>query len=337
MAILLIVAGHCGTTFSGDGFSSPSRGAEFLFDLVTGGTALFVFVSGFLFHHLLKDKFQYVPFLKKKAVSLLLPYAFVTATCSFVTIIILSDHGGNALLALGHLTYDLFHDLRFGAASNGLWYIPFIFALFMFSPFFVRAARMPAHATLTAGAVFFLVGLYINRSNATGLPFQQIAHFGPYFMIGMICSRWRTQFEFVISKQSTAILATTAAVGFAYLQMRFGHPGQMVGAPFEPIAFDYKYLQKFALCIAFCSILIRFDSQRAPALDLVASYSFGIFFLHGSVIIGLANANLHNAFLPANAYANFLVSTLIVMTYTIAVVHAVKALAGKRSRYLIGA
>lgn len=337
IAIILIVAGHSGFVFSGTGFRTPWQRIDFLFDLVTGGTALFVFVSGFLFHHCLRGEFLYVPFLKKKAVNLLLPYGVVTAATSIITISFYAAPAADAPALPLRILIDFLENFRFGLASGPLWYIPFIFGLFMFAPLFVFMARGPVIRTVLATGAFFLIGLFVNRAADTRLPFQLIAHFGPYFMIGMVCSRWRQQFEDLISTRIVAALATAAAIGLAYLQMRFGYPGMMTGAPFEPIAFDFKYLQKFALCVAICSILIRFDSRPAPALDWIADISFGIFFLHGPVIVGLAKVESRYDFLTGYAYLDLAISTAIVLGYTAATVHGIKAMTGNRSKYLIGA
>ena len=60
LAILLIVAGHT--------MQFGTKGTwinDTAFEILTGGTALFIFISGFLFQHL-SDKFEYKIYLKKK-------------------------------------------------------------------------------------------------------------------------------------------------------------------------------------------------------------------------------------------------------------------------------
>jgi len=333
----MIVSGHCGQVFSGDRFRYPAQGAEFLFDLIVGATALFVFISGFLFQRNLKEDFDYVPFLKKKAVNLLLPYGVVTAVYCLLAAASNEIHDPASqttpLLFLSHYS----EAFLLGSVGISFWYIPFIYALFMLSPLFVRTARAPTGIALTVAAAFFLVGLFVNRPTTSYiLPVQQIAYFGPYFMAGMLCMRWRPQFEAFVSRPSTLAVSLLAAFVLAYLQMHYGQPGNLHGEPFEPIAFDYKYLQKLVLCIAICSILMRFEDKRMPALDLVASYSFGIFFLHEMVIGSLLG--LHGVLpdLPENTYANLALSSAIVMGYTTVAVYAIKAVGGKRSKYLIG-
>ena len=46
--------------------------------LFNNGTILFVFISGYLFYHLSKDKFDYFEYLKKKFLYVIFPYLIVS-------------------------------------------------------------------------------------------------------------------------------------------------------------------------------------------------------------------------------------------------------------------
>ena len=62
LAILLIVAGHT--------MQFGTKGTwinDTAFEILTGGTALFIFISGFLFQHL-SDKFEYKTYLKNSPI-----------------------------------------------------------------------------------------------------------------------------------------------------------------------------------------------------------------------------------------------------------------------------
>jgi len=56
VAIVLIVIGH---TYDISGWQIDSFGDRVLANLISGGTSLFVFISGFLFHHVFYPKFVY--------------------------------------------------------------------------------------------------------------------------------------------------------------------------------------------------------------------------------------------------------------------------------------
>ena len=51
-----------------------------------GGTALFIFISGFLFQHLSK-KFEYKNYLSKKWTNVILPYLFITVSNTLTDVV----------------------------------------------------------------------------------------------------------------------------------------------------------------------------------------------------------------------------------------------------------
>jgi surface polysaccharide O-acyltransferase-like enzyme len=75
IAIVLIVAGHC---FGISGWQIDSFAERMVGNIISGGSSLFVFVSGFLFHHVFYPTFNYRIFMKKKVQNVLLPYLFLS-------------------------------------------------------------------------------------------------------------------------------------------------------------------------------------------------------------------------------------------------------------------
>ena len=69
VAILFIVAGHSYGPWVIDSF-----GERVLANIISGGSTLFVFISGFFFHFVFYEKFNFREFLKKKAKYVFLPY-----------------------------------------------------------------------------------------------------------------------------------------------------------------------------------------------------------------------------------------------------------------------
>lgn len=62
VAIVFIVAGHC---YVLSDWQFPTVLERSLANVLTASTALFVFISGFLFHHVFYPRFNYVKFIKK--------------------------------------------------------------------------------------------------------------------------------------------------------------------------------------------------------------------------------------------------------------------------------
>ena len=75
IAIILIITGHC---FDYSNFKIYSVSDKVFASLILGGTQLFVFISGFLFHHVYSQNFSYKNFIKKKIRNILFPYLFLS-------------------------------------------------------------------------------------------------------------------------------------------------------------------------------------------------------------------------------------------------------------------
>ena len=73
IAILFIVTGHSFGPWYIDHF-----GEKVLANLIAGGTTLFVFISGFFFHHIFYESFNLKEFLVKKAKNVFIPYLILT-------------------------------------------------------------------------------------------------------------------------------------------------------------------------------------------------------------------------------------------------------------------
>lgn len=81
IAILLIVAGH---SYALAGVQLGSDFDNILSDLIKGATALFVFISGFLFDHVFGDRYSYRRFVLDRAKRLLVPYCVLTIIGGFM-------------------------------------------------------------------------------------------------------------------------------------------------------------------------------------------------------------------------------------------------------------
>ena len=71
LAIIFIVAGHF---FSIGNVKTSGLFEQAIQNIIYGGTTLFVFISGFLLHHVFYTNFCYKLFFKKKVKVIVLPY-----------------------------------------------------------------------------------------------------------------------------------------------------------------------------------------------------------------------------------------------------------------------
>ena len=71
IAILFVVTGHFLNLI---GKHSDSFYGLFVSNFILGGTILFVFISGFLFHHVFYDKYEFSYFITGKIKKVFFPY-----------------------------------------------------------------------------------------------------------------------------------------------------------------------------------------------------------------------------------------------------------------------
>jgi surface polysaccharide O-acyltransferase-like enzyme len=75
LAILIIVMGH----MYAYGLMSEDAITLTIINFLTGATALFVFISGFMFHHVFFDSFKYQKFVMAKVKNVLVPYLILSS------------------------------------------------------------------------------------------------------------------------------------------------------------------------------------------------------------------------------------------------------------------
>ena len=153
--------------------------------LITGGTAYFVFISGFLYRQVFYGRTTYGEFMRKKALYVGLPY-FVLATPLAFAEIWLGPFSVTAVkdgVAYPHSTFvDFIVLFSTGRMVTAYWYIPFIFLVFLASPLFDRFIELSKGWRAAALAASVAVALWIVRPrrkpepNPVLLLFRQLLH-----------------------------------------------------------------------------------------------------------------------------------------------------------------
>ena len=123
LAILLIIMGH---TMQ---FGAQSSMINMLnCEVICGGTALFIFISGFLFQHL-SGKYEFKNYMSKKWTNVIMPYLFVSVPgiilCLFCPIAYKNSFAGlDPFIQISlHLTIGRVH-------NTPTWFIPMIIIFF---------------------------------------------------------------------------------------------------------------------------------------------------------------------------------------------------------------
>ena len=281
LAILLIVAGHS-MQFGEIGSLTQKISVE----IFAGGTALFIFISGFLFQHL-SGKYEFKNYMSKKWTNVILPYLW-TAIPGILFCFLYPVKYGNALDGLNPIL-QIPLMLSVGRIHNTpAWFIPMII-LFFFSSWALLQAEKKGWLYKILPAMFLITILFpridVDYNSTLGLTysakyfaylkyvFMGYIHFFSMYVFGMFCSAhkdiidkfWNTRWFFIF------FMLTTACLNI-----------------FSNINWDWSNgtISKIFLTIIALAYLKHYDEwlisheKLNKALDIIAKYSFGIFFIH---------------------------------------------------------
>lgn len=340
IAILLIVAGH---SYTLAGFVPSNIFERTTANLLTGGTALFVFISGFMFHHVFSKKFNYRKFMVKKLQNVVLPYLFLSI---YPIWDIIKNERFSATLGVANARDVLLFYPITGLHLTAYWYIPFAVVLFLASPIFLKLMNSRYKEPLIVAGIALSALIHRPLYNINVL--QSFLYFAPVYLMGMWASINKERIYEKLMNREWIFLAI--AVLLAFFQGEFASytpleglttfpqvvEGGYVGNFHKDIlvynGIDFMILQKVSLCFFFMVFLRRFEERSIPFLDFTARYSFAIFFLHCYLILwgerlgGLPKGNI---------------LTLLLTTLGISLVSAITAATIKKaipgySRRLIG-
>ncbi|MBQ8168871.1 acyltransferase [bacterium] len=281
LAILLIVAGH--TMQFGN---SGTWLNNISFEILTGGTALFIFISGFLFQYL-SNKFEYKTYLQKKWTNVILPY-LITAIPGIILCFTMPLEYGNPFEGLNpFMQIGVF--LTTGRVHNvPTWYIPMIVFFFLLADVFLILERKKVLYKLLP--ILFLVTFFVPRlaiepENLIGLSYLEkyfeyikyilngFVHFASMYVLGMYFSAYRENVEKCYQYRwwLMAGMFLTSLVDVCLVH-NFGISNGTISKIFLTLIV-LGYLKHYDERIKSCN---WFNNTA----DLIAKYSFSIFFVH---------------------------------------------------------
>lgn len=308
-------------------------------NLISGGTSLFVFISGFLFYHVFYKRFQYARFMHKKAFNVFMPYIILS-----LPILIQISWGllrkYDDLSLLGSIKMVVLNSAFYLASGDHLvayWYIPFAMVLFLASPLFLAFIRIPGRYQLLAIAVLTFFAMLLHRPVETINVLQSFLYFSPVYMFGIYIAIHRERLYRMPSRHHWFFLggAVLLALVQALIDPKVGSLHKAVW--FEFAGFDISLIQKMLLCLTALLFLHRLDERpMIRSLDLLARYSFSIYFFHAYVVEFLETLQ----FPPFTRYTELIAAIAfgtIVSTVCLGVAWAIKRVVPNHSRMLIGA
>ena len=281
LAILLIIAGH--TMQMGEDSTLLHK---IICEVVCGGTALFIFISGFLFQHL-SGKYEYKSYLAKKWTNVIVPY-IITAIPGICFCLFLPQIYGNSFDGLNPLIQiPMF--LTTGRIHNTpTWFIPMIVLFFFCSWILLKLEQkgwlykiLPLMFVVTVicprvdvdyNSIMSLT--YTQKYLAClGYVFNGFIHFFSLYVFGMFCSKYKEVIDIFYSKR---LLLWLLMIGFA---------GVNIYLSYNNIYSNFT-VSKTLLTMLILGYLKHYDEwfikkeMLNQVLDITAKYSFGLFFVH---------------------------------------------------------
>ncbi|MGQ0574129.1 MAG: acyltransferase family protein [Pseudonocardia sp.] len=333
VAIVIIVAGHALVALT---WPEPSRTRDVLLDLLDNGTVLFVFIAGFLFHHL-AARYEYRDYLRKKLLNVIVPYVLVSIPAVLYTVRFTDLEGKYPQLAGTSPLYQAGWLLVKGGATfnYSLWFVPMIALFYLAAPLLIRFVHHPRLYLVLV--VLIPLSMLMHRSDE--LNTLAIAlYFLPAYLAGMWASQYRDRLEPALDRYWGPLgLIFLAAVAVNVVLAT--HHGNYYGAhPFsqEHGLIDWMFAQKLLLCFTLLALLRRLDTLVAERLRFLGDVSFTVFFVHGYVLFGVQVCYAQVGTPPPGNLLAWLLLTTGAVAGTVAGAWVVKQLTGRRSRYLIG-
>jgi fucose 4-O-acetylase-like acetyltransferase len=269
---------------------------SFLADMIKfiahGGTSFFVFISGYLLHHIYYRKLKVSSFFKKKIKYVLLPFLFFSSIdIIYYLVRLLSSyffHIGKYEIYFNKIkSLDLIKIYLLGHTdiTIGLWYIPFIMVIFSLSSIYLRFVSINLKNQVLIIIFLFLLSVIINRTyedRISGI-FQNVIYFSPVYLLGIfVSSNHQVFYDKMIGKEF--YLLFTALI-ISILQIKISKIENNLDFSFIDIQnFDLMIIQKSVLSIFFILFLKRTKYPKTSFINILALNSFGIFFIHGFFI-----------------------------------------------------
>ena len=314
-----------------EGFEAEKRLVTALSDtFFHSSTIYFIFISGYLFEYVNRRKAFSVPaFYLSKIRNVLTPYLVLSCLLLLAGSLMERWCGSvpafiNEGMPLTSLT-DVLICLLYGSASlTPYWYIPFILSVFVIAPLFFHMKDSLLNRLLPPLAV---LPLLVPR----GLLFffRNYCYFLPIFLLGIFFARTRERCMDFIVRHLRAIVhiaVFTSLVIFANFYLDF--------IPNTETAY---YVQKTAIGMCVILLLER-RQQSSPLLDLLARYSFPLFFLH-VIVQNICDPALFTSLLSLCGDRLLPVSLLVALLESllcVLLVRLLKKVLGRRSRLVIG-
>lgn len=333
IAILMIVILHCGRTFLLRGPAPPVPDSNLILALndilFHNATLYFTMISGIVYARSLWRK-PFPVFLKGRFTNVIVPYVVVTTVLTVGTALLL--HRTDRLPA------ELVHNLLLGEGFYMLWYIPVIGMLYLISPLLLRITRTPRLIWLTV--LLALLPLVFSRIGTEVTTSTTVYFLGAYvvaLVLGSDLEKWLGW----AARHQRPLWAISL---IASLVLLFMYRSGMAWWGITDLRESLFYIQRLASGMALLAVLYQIrpiSSDRINRwLSATAAMAFGLYFLHAPMIrlvIKGMRATLSKEIYWTHPLVGIPIVFIVTMIFCLAAIKMIRRIAGRYSKFLIGA
>lgn len=334
IAIIFIVAVHCITTFPWQ--NNFERDIWFTFFMY--GTGLFIFISGYLFQHIFRDRFNYKKFLISKLKFVILPYLIF----SIPSIIQKLYFESFPFYFPKYWDINVFTKILYmiltGKHFGPFWFIPVMIIIYLLS----QALRLLQLSKMSGKLIFSLIlfiGIFSFDFGHKFNPFISLIFALPIYVFGIALRQWEDLYgnfsnRIIIFFCAIYILITVLElnkiiiIDFSYGYENINRHGLKM--------INFTKIKVCVLCIIFLHLLKFTSPPIELILNKIAKFSFGVFFVHLFLIRSIETiTRVYKPSFNLNSLSYFMLFTMAISS-SFLIIKLIKTIFGGRSRYVIG-
>ena len=339
VAIIYVIAGHA-RGYKSHWQSSPDayNFLDTFSDVSEGnGTSMFLLIGGFLFQHLSRHHFDFRKYLAQKFKNLILPYLIISLpliwlrlNTPFETPALPEDFAERSML------HKAGHFLLTGSHLPPFWFISTIILFYFTAPLLHAIDKGKFY--LYVFPVIIILCLFTFRPEHNANPFLSYLHYIPLYILGMATSYYKDKILtddwklFYILLGVYVLMCVGELAGWITTPRNIRFEDVLDGA----IVFNVYLLKTIVLCFLWLTFFYQVRNKSYPFLELMGTYSFGLFFVH-YFFISISRKIFELGGIPFDfSLLTYLIYFLLILMASTLAVYFVKKLTGRYSRYLIG-
>ena len=327
LTIFLIVAVHTVLVFSWDNNLSEQK----ILNIIYGNsTTLFMFISGYLFQHLLV-KFNTKKYYFSKLKYVILPYFIISLPIVLYYVLIAPKSIVNSDFLAQPAWLQFLNYYWWGIHLYPMWFMPVIALFYTAGPLLKWGDEK--------NLVYWLLPLFILISLVSGrslFPTLNFLHFFSIYIMGMFFCKYKNYINPLVTDYRVIALSAIAFLSLCAVEF----------FTLFPSFTEVNYVQKVFLILMLLGLMIKFEPYTKHSLvTVIANTSFGVYFVHTFVLVAvkfvssyinhLFSNNSNTQYYPGNFLLHFIV-TGIALTLSILTVLTIKKVLGDKAYLLVG-